>query len=95
MRVFAKRLKNGRSWSDCGLQVFIQFMVALKDGLDIKTLLGTITNHLEDQIETKPPKYYKEKLKTSAGDAIRNNISYLHQATGKPVYQALKGLQGF
>ena len=51
-----------------------------------------MTNHLEDQVESKPPKYYKEKLKTSAGEAIRNNVSYLHQATGKPVHQALKGL---
>lgn len=95
MRVFAKRLKNGRSWSDRGIQAFVQFMVALKDGLDIKTLVGTMKNKLENQIESKPPKYYKEKLKNSAGEAIRNNVSYLHQATGKPVYRALKGLQGF
>jgi len=95
MRVFARRLKNGRSWSDCGIAAFIQFMVALKDGLDIKTLIGTMTNKLQDPVESKPPKHYLEKLKSSAGEAVRDNVSYLQQATGKPVYRALKGLQGF
>ena len=95
MRTFARRLKNGRSWSDRGIAAFIQFMVALKDGLDIKTLVGTMTNKLEDPVESKPPKYYLEKLKSSAGEAVRDNVSYLQQATGKPVYRALKGLQGF
>ena len=95
MRVFAKRLKNGRSWSDQGIQAFVQFMVALKDGLDIKTLVGTMTKKLEDSSENKPPKYYKERLRSSVGEAVRNNVSYLKQAAGSPVYQALKGLQGF
>ena len=70
------QLKNGRSWSNRGIQVFIQFMVALKDGLDMKTLVGTMKNKLETQIETKPPKYYIEKHKASAGEAARNNVSY-------------------
>ncbi|WP_415579279.1 UPF0236 family transposase-like protein, partial [Filibacter tadaridae] len=46
MRVFAKRLKNGRSWSDKGITAFIDFMVALKDGLDIKTLVGKMESKL-------------------------------------------------
>lgn len=95
MRVFAKRLKNGRSWSDRGIQAFIRFMIALKDGLDIKTLVGTMTQKIEDSSENKPPKFYNERLTSCVGEAVRNNISYLQQATGKPVYQALKGLQGF
>lgn len=95
MRVFARRLKNGRSWSDQGVSAFIHFFVALKDGLDIKTLVGKIENRLKDGKETKPPKHYVEKLKSSAGEAARQNVAYLHQATGKPIYQALKGLQGF
>src|SRR5699024_3891226 len=40
MSVFARRLKNGRSWSDKGLDKFIDIMVALKDNLEIKTLQG-------------------------------------------------------
>lgn len=95
MRVFARRLKNGRSWSERGLASFIEFMVALRDGLDIKTLVGTMTNKLKDLEENKPPKHYVEKLKSSVGEATRNNVAYLHQATGKPIYKALKGLQGF
>ena len=95
MRVFAKRLKNGRSWSDKGIASFIRFMISLKDGLDIKTLVGTMTNKLDEAVETNPPKYYRERLKSSVGEAVRNNVSYLRQATGKPVYRALKGLQSF
>lgn len=95
MRIFAKRLKNGRSWSDQGIQAFIQFMVALKDGLDIKTLIGTMKNKLNESVESKPPKYYKERLKNSIGEAVRNNVSYLKQSTKIPMYQALRGLQGF
>jgi len=95
MRVFARRLKNGRSWSDRGITAFIYFFVALKDGLDIKTLVGKMEGRLEDSKDTKPPKHYVEKLKSSAGEATRHNVAYLHQATGKPIYRALKGLQGF
>jgi len=95
MRVFANRLKNGRSWSDRGIAAFIQFMVALKDGLDIKTLVGTMTNKIKNPVENKPPKHYIERLKSSVGEATRDNVSYLQQATGKPIYRALKGLQGF
>ncbi|MDC3416685.1 hypothetical protein NC799_07110 [Aquibacillus sp. 3ASR75-54] len=31
MSVFAKRLKNGRSWSEVGLEKFSDIMVALKE----------------------------------------------------------------
>ncbi|SUJ03494.1 Uncharacterised protein family (UPF0236) [Sporosarcina pasteurii] len=31
MRVFAKRLKNGKSWSERGIQAFIQLVVVLSD----------------------------------------------------------------
>lgn len=95
MRVFAKRLKNGRSWSNRGIQAFIQFMVALKDGLDIKMLIGTMRNRLDESAESHPPKYYKERLTSSVGEAVRNNVSYLKQAARSPIYHALKGLQGF
>lgn len=42
---------------------FIRFMVGLMDGLDIKTLVGTMSNHLvDDEPAEKKPKYYREKL---------------------------------
>lgn len=99
MSVFAKRLKHGRSWSNKGLDKFIDVMVALKDKLEIKTLQGTLHQGLNDQ-ETqkkqgeKPPKHFVEKLKDSAAEATRNNIHYLQRALGKPVVGALKGLRG-
>ncbi|MBB5172822.1 ISLre2 family transposase [Texcoconibacillus texcoconensis] len=101
MSVFAKRLKNGRSWSTRGLDKFIDVMVALKDHLEIKTLQGKLKqsqDHQEErnkEKEAKPPKYFVEKLKDSAPEAIRNNIGYLQHAIGKPVIGALKGLKGF
>lgn len=99
MSVFAKRLKNGRSWSDDGLNKFTNVFVALKDRLEIKTLQGRLKQALEikeeKQNELKPPKHFVEKLKESAAEATRGNIAYFQQALGKPVVEALKGLQGF
>jgi hypothetical protein len=97
MSVFAKRLKNGRSWSNNGLDKFIDIMVALKDDLEIETLQGILEKTLEstqESKETKPPKHFIEKLKDSAAEATRNNLGYLNQAIGKPITAALKGLQG-
>ena len=94
MSVFAKRLKNGRSWCDKGIQAFIDFMIGLKDNLEIKTILGRINE--KDQTSSGPqPKYYVEKLKNSVGEVTRNNLMYLNREKGKPIYQALKALQGF
>lgn len=97
MSVFAKRLKNGRSWSEKGLDRFIDVMVALKDQLEIKTPQGILTQgneNKENSKHEKPPKYFVEKLKDSAQEATRNNMAYLQQAIGKPVVAALKGLRG-
>lgn len=93
MRVFAKRLKNGRAWSDKGLKPFIHAMIAFSDDLDIKTSVGKITKRLK--LDNKPPRHYVEKLTSRVGEATRQNIAYLQQATGKPIHEALKGLQGF
>ena len=95
MSVFSNRLKNGRAWSDKGMHSFIRFMVGLMDGLEIKTLVGTMKKHLvETESDKKKPGHYREKLTRSAGQATRQNIAYLAQSNRKPVYQALKGLQG-
>lgn len=40
MSVFAKRLKNGRSWSEKGLYAMADLLVAIKDRLSIKTIWG-------------------------------------------------------
>lgn len=95
MSVFAKRLKQGRSWSQKGLDKFIDVLVALKDRLEIKTLQGRIESAAEEQNQKNhAPKYFIEKLKDSAAEATRNNIAYLQKAVGKPVVDALKGLRG-
>lgn len=96
MSVFANRLKNGRAWSDKGMYAFIRFMVGLMDGLDIKTLVGTMSNRLVDDESTdNKPKSYREKLTKSVGQSTRQNLAYLTHSTGKPVYHALKALRGF
>ncbi|MCD8508762.1 MAG: UPF0236 family protein, partial [Bacillus sp. (in: Bacteria)] len=100
MSVFARRVKNGRSWSTKGLDKFIGLMVALRDRLEVKTLKGRLNQVLElpegktSKEESKPPKYFVEKLKNSAAEATRNNMAYLHNAIGKPIVAALKGLRG-
>src|SRR5690625_5883560 len=64
MSVFAKRLKYGRTWSNLGLDKFVDVFVALKDGHEIKTLQGILerTPGLEqaDKPEN-PPKHFVEK----------------------------------
>jgi len=40
--VFAKLFKNGRCWSDEGLDKFFDVMAAFKDDLEIKTLQGIL-----------------------------------------------------
>jgi len=97
MSVFARRLKNGRSWSKKGLHKFVDIMVALKDNLEIKTLNGILEQTLEftqEEKDKKPPKHFVEKLKDSAAEATRNNLGYLNVAIGKPITHALKGLRG-
>ena len=94
MSVFAKRLKNGRSWCDQGLEAFIDFMVGLKDALDIKTRIGKMTNKLDKRKSDSSPKFYREKLTSTVGEATRQNIAYLQQSSGKPIYEALKAMQG-
>lgn len=95
MSVFARRLKNGRSWCTEGLDKFIDIMVALKDGLEIKTLHGKLEHSLEQEETEKPPKHFVEKLTDSVAEATRGNVAYLKQAVGRPITDALKGLCGF
>lgn len=93
MSVFARRLKNGRSWCNLGLDKFIDVFVALQDNLEIKTLQGILeqTQEVEQtSIQAKPPKHFVEKLRDSAAEATRNNLGYLKQSVRKPITAALK-----
>jgi len=95
MSVFAKRLKNGRSWCKEGITKFSNVMVALMDGKDIQTLQGNLKVSDLDRVQEKPPKHFIERLSKQATESTRNNISYLNQTIRKPVVSALKGLRGF
>ena len=94
MSVFASRVKNGRSWSDKGIQAFLNFMVGLKDNLPIKTILGSFERTTQQQEDSKP-KFYKEKLTKAVEEVTVDNIPYFKSSSGKPIYVALKGMQGF
>ena len=61
--VFAKLFKNGRCWSDEGLDKFFDVMAAFKDDLEIKTLQGILEQTEELTQENKgdkPPKHFVE-----------------------------------
>lgn len=94
MSVFAKRLKNGRSWVEKGASAMMTAMVALMDKLPLQTLMGRVEEWTEPK-EERPPKYFVEKVESTVGEATRNNIMYLKQRANIPVYRALKDLKGF
>src|SRR5690606_23337631 len=55
MSVFAKRLKNGRSWVDKGVSAMFTGLVAYLDKLTLKTLFGRIEKWTETKVEKNPP----------------------------------------
>lgn len=95
MNVFAKRLKNGRSWVETGIQAMTRGMIAYLDGLPLKTLFGRVEKWSEEKTEQKAPKHYVEKIKNTVGEATRGNIPYLNGKVNTPIYQALTALAGF
>jgi len=98
MSVFAKRLKNGRSWCKEGITKFSDVMVALMDGQDLITQRGAFQRSMEvsqTKHNQEPPKHFVERLTNHVQDMTRNNISYLQQSIRKPVVAALKGLKGY
>ena len=94
MSVFAKRLKNGRSWVEKGASAMMTAMVALMDKIPLKTLIGRVEKWTEPT-EERHPKYFVEKVESTIGEATRNNVMYLKQRANIPVYRALKDLKGF
>lgn len=98
MSVFAKRLKNGRSWCEKGITKLSDIMVTLMDGKAINTIQGELTptvNIEPKEEQQKPPKHFVERLTKQAEEATRNNVAYLQQLANKPIFAALKGLRGF
>jgi hypothetical protein len=95
MSVFAKRLKNGRSWVDKGVSAMFTGLVAYLDKLTLKTLFGRIEKWAETKVEKNPPRYYTERITSTIGEATRDNILYLKRKANIPVYKALKELSGF
>lgn len=94
MRVFARRMKNGRSWVTEGMKAMMTGLIGHLDKLSLRTLIGQVETWTKEK-EEKPPKYYREKLKSTVGEAVRGNLPYLSQKANIPVYRALKGLSGF
>lgn len=95
MSVFAKRLKNGRSWVENGANAMMTAMVASLDKLVLKTLVGRVEKWSETKEEKNPPKHYLEKVTNTIGEATRDNIQYLKRKANIPIYKALQGLKGF
>lgn len=92
MRVFAKRLKNGRSCVEDGMKVMMTGLIGYLDKLSFRTLIGRVETWSESKENSaKPPKFYREKLISTVGEAVRGNFPYLSQKADIPVYRALKG----
>jgi len=94
MSVFAKRMKNGRSWVNKGASAMMTAMVSILDKLALKTLFGRVEKWSEAK-EEKPPKQYVKKVVRTVGKVTRNNIMYLKNKANIPVYEVLKELKGF
>lgn len=95
MSVFAKRLKNGRSWVEKGKQAMVTGLVAHLDNMGFQTLFGRAESWGEPTTEEKPPRHYEEKVAHTVGEMTRGNIQYLQGKSGLPVYRALQALQSF
>ncbi|WP_335870818.1 ISLre2 family transposase [Bacillus sp. 2205SS5-2] len=58
MSVFAKRLKNGRSWVENGANAMITGMIAYLDNLAMKTLFGRVERWTDEKKERILPRHY-------------------------------------
>lgn len=95
MRVFAKRLKHGRSWVDKGVSAMMTGMIAYLDNLALKTLFGRVEKWIEPKEEQKVPKRYIKKVRSLVKETTRANIPYLTGNIKLPIFTALKALRGF
>lgn len=95
MSVFAKRLKNGRSWVENGLNAMFTGLVAYLDHLALKTLFGRVERWTESKEEKNPPKHYVEKVTSTVGEATRDNLLYLKDQSQYPHIQSPKSTDWF
>lgn len=95
MRVFAQRLKNGRSWVDEGLDAMMTGLVASLDRMELKTVFGRVKHWINETNEENPPRFYLERISKTVGKVTRDNIAYLKGKANTPIYRALKALAGF
>lgn len=95
MSVFAKRLKNGRSWVEKGCSAMTTAMVAYLDKMELRTLFGKMEKWSEEKQEGNPPRHFLESLKSTVGEATRDNIPYLKRKINIPISRALNGLKSF
>ncbi|WP_033844669.1 UPF0236 family transposase-like protein [Geobacillus icigianus] len=73
-------------WKDQGLWAFLKAMVAQIDGI------GWRTGQLEEE-EPQRIKQAKRKAGRLLAEVMRQNIPYLQQSSGTPIYQALSALR--
>lgn len=95
MSVFAKRLKNGRSWVDKGVSAMMTGLVAYLDKMNLQTMFGRVERWTETKQEENPPKHYVEKVTSTIGETIRGNMPYLNHTARKPIYKALNAIASF
>jgi len=62
MSVFAKRLKNGRSWVYRGVSGMLTGLVTCLHKLALKTMFDGVERWNETKPEMKPSKYYTKKI---------------------------------
>lgn len=93
MCVMAMRMKNGTSWSDLGARQTIRGLISKHDRLTVHINYGFGESvNIEDKQENK--KSYKKQVRKTVKESVRNNVPYLTKSIGKPITQALRGLQG-
>lgn len=95
MSVFAKRLKNGRSWVDKGVSAMMTGLVAFLDKLSLKTLFGRVESWTEMKEEKKLPRRFVKKMTSTIKQTTRDNLLYLKNKANIPIYKTLKELTGF
>jgi len=77
MSVFAKRLKNGRSWVEKGVSAMITGLMAYLDNLVLKTPFGRVERWTETKEEKNPPRHFMKRVTSTVSEATRDNLLYL------------------
>ncbi|MEK4873484.1 ISLre2 family transposase [Bacillus sp. FSL W8-0102] len=102
MSQLAYRVKYRRSWTDKGLRAFFKAMIARMDGIRLfGHRLGEESSHpAEETVSTASTKQTivnkaKQRVRRLWPEITRNNVPYLQQSSGTPIYHALSELKGW